>query len=72
MHNTFESVILPLHPEAAHIHRLLRDKGGVSLMSGSGPTVFGLFDDPEKARAAYETLVGEGTEAYLTGAISRI
>ena len=41
-------------------------------MSGSGPTVFGLFDDPEKARAAYETLVGEGTEAYLTGAISRI
>ena len=41
-------------------------------MSGSGPTVFGLFDDPEKARAAYETLVEEGTEAYLTGAIARI
>ncbi len=72
MHNTFESVILPLHPEAAHIHRLLRDKGGIPLMSGSGPTVFGLFADREKARAAYETLIAEGTEAYLTNAISRI
>lgn len=72
MHNTFESVILPLHPEAAHIHRLLREMGGIPLMSGSGPTVFGLFDAPDKARTAYETLLGEGTEAYLTHAIARI
>ena len=29
------------------------------LLSGSGSTVFGIFDDPEKARAAYEGLNGD-------------
>lgn len=72
LHNIFESVILPLHPKAAHIHHLLQEMGGVPLMSGSGPTVFGLFDDPKKARVAYEKLLDEGTEAYLTRAISRV
>lgn len=72
LHNTFESVILPLHPEAAYIRKVLGESGGIPLMSGSGPTVFGLFADPDKARAAYEMLTAKGTEVYLTKAISRI
>ena len=34
-------------------------------MSGSGPTVFGLFEDENTARIAYEKLAGEYTETYL-------
>ena len=39
-----------------------------SIMSGSGPTVFGLFDDREKAQAAMKALdAKELTEQlYLT------
>jgi 4-diphosphocytidyl-2-C-methyl-D-erythritol kinase len=39
-----------------------------AMMSGSGPTVFGLFDSNEKARTAYEKL-RRGTlakQVYLT------
>ena len=38
------------------------------MMSGSGPTVFGLFDDYEKAQAAYEKLSGSemAKQVFLT------
>ena len=42
-----------------------------AMMSGSGPTVFGLFDDPEKAQACYQALLsakesGLAKQVYLT------
>ena len=39
-----------------------------AMMSGSGPTVFGLFDDKEKAVAAYEAMQASGLakQVYLT------
>ena len=43
--NSFEYVILPAHPEAARAHRVISDNGGTPLLSGSGPSVFGVFDD---------------------------
>ena len=38
------------------------------MMSGSGPTVCGLFDDKEKAVAAYEAMQASGLakQVYLT------
>lgn len=72
MHNTFESVILPVHREAAQIHALLGEYGGIPLMSGSGPTVFGLFADDDRAHTAYAALRSRGTEAYIVKAISRM
>ena len=35
-------------------------------MSGTGPTVFGLFDDPDRARAAWEELRQTYRAAFLT------
>ena len=35
-------------------------------MSGSGPTVFGLFDGPAAARAAWAELSGRYRECFLT------
>ncbi len=51
--NVLETVTIPAHPEIAEIKKCMMENGALgALMSGSGPTVFGLFDDPEQARAA--------------------
>ena len=54
--NDLESVTSERFPEIAEIKRRLLNRGAVfALMSGSGPTVFGVFRDEEQAdRAAAE------------------
>lgn len=53
--NILETVTIPAHPEIAEIKKCMLENGALgSLMSGSGPTVFGLYDDLEKAKAAKE------------------
>lgn len=48
--NVLETVTISLHPVIEDIKKYMIDSGALaSLMSGSGPTVFGLFDDKEKA-----------------------
>lgn len=55
MGNVLESVTIPAHPEIAAIKECMIENGALgSLMSGSGPTVFGIFDDIEKAKFAKE------------------
>ena len=65
LYNVFETVILRECPGAAMIKRRLRELGAsLSLMSGSGPSVFGIFDTEEAARAAARALRDEGMRAY--------
>ena len=53
MHNDFEAVILPRSKNVAEVKRAILEFGAVSaMMSGSGPTVFGLFKDAEKCEDA--------------------
>ena len=48
--NVLETVTIPAHPVIAQIKAQMREAGALgALMSGSGPTVFGLFDSREKA-----------------------
>jgi len=48
LYNSFERVILPEHAEADQIKRDMLSCGAdVALMSGSGPSVFGLFRDAD-------------------------
>ena len=55
--NVLESISLPAMPELVLIkQRLLESGAELSLMSGSGPTVFGLFKNQEACLAACETL----------------
>ena len=57
LYNRFEEVILPENADASAIRRTLRIAGAKgSLMSGSGASVFGIFDDREKAANAVEIL----------------
>ncbi|MBR6366507.1 MAG: 4-(cytidine 5'-diphospho)-2-C-methyl-D-erythritol kinase [Lachnospiraceae bacterium] len=55
--NCLEQVTIPMHPEIADIKKDMIALGAcASLMSGSGPTVFGLFEDADTMKAAYNTL----------------
>ena len=57
LHNDLESVTLEHFPVLKDIkNRLLKAGADGALMSGSGPTVFGLFRDREAARRAGEEL----------------
>ena len=64
--NTFESVILGEHKEASLYRGKLLDYGALtSLMSGSGPAVFGIFDDTEKADYAHHYLYDMGAKSFV-------
>ena len=69
MANVLETVTVPEHPVIDEIKKQMMASGAVNaLMSGSGPTVFGLFDDRTKAKAAYSRLRGGSIakEVFLT------
>ena len=69
MGNVLETVTIPAYPVIEEIKEEMKRAGALgAMMSGSGPTVFGLFDDAKKAQATYEEL-RNGTLAknvYLT------
>lgn len=55
--NILELVTVDAYPVIADIKRILLEEGAInSLMSGSGPTVFGIFDSKDKAEKALEVL----------------
>ncbi|MBR1930889.1 MAG: 4-(cytidine 5'-diphospho)-2-C-methyl-D-erythritol kinase [Lachnospiraceae bacterium] len=54
MDNVLESVTVKVHPVISTIKERMKELGAVgSLMSGSGPTVFGIFLEKESAENAY-------------------
>jgi 4-diphosphocytidyl-2-C-methyl-D-erythritol kinase len=55
--NDLETVTISWYPEISDIKKALLDQGALgSLMSGSGPTVFGIFSESDRAMKAYKTL----------------
>lgn len=64
--NVLESVTLKLHPEVEQLKESMRKLGadGV-LMSGSGPTVFGLVSRESKVARIYNGLRGFCKEVYV-------
>ena len=71
--NVLETVTVPAHPEISRMKKILLDHGAAgTLMSGSGPTVFGMFKDLEDAEKACQALrEAEGRnltkQAYVSG-----
>jgi len=65
LYNSFERVILPLRPAASECKNILLDNGARSaLLSGSGPSVFGLFENETARSAAAEILSARGFEVH--------
>ncbi len=69
MGNVLESVTIPNYPVIAQIKEQMMASGAINaMMSGSGPTVFGLFEEEETAQAAYQKMKESGLakQVYLT------
>ena len=68
MYNIFEEVVLPTHSTAPRLIRAMRESGAqAAMMSGSGPSVFGLFADRANAeRAAAHIQSTLGIPAFVT------
>ncbi len=72
MGNILETVTIPAHPVIQDIKDKMMSMGAVgAMMSGSGPTVFGLFMSPSRAEEAYEEMrygsaASMARQVYLT------
>ena len=64
--NIFESVVEPCRPRVPELKELLVSHGAIgAMMSGSGTSVFGIFEDEIKAKSALESIKSTGAVAHL-------
>jgi len=70
--NAFESVLLKRHPEYREIRQLFYKEGAVFCsVSGSGSSMFGVYEDPEKGKKAVERLLQYFSTAKFTFPLDR-
>ena len=68
--NVFESSVLKRCPKSDKLKEMLVSLGAeASMMSGSGPAVFGIFKSEQEAKSAKEKLVELGYRAYYAKSI---
>jgi 4-diphosphocytidyl-2-C-methyl-D-erythritol kinase len=64
--NSFEGLIIKKYPEIGKIKDRLIEEGAMgALMSGSGPTVFGIAQNKEQALKIYEKLKSEYKSIWI-------
>uniref|UniRef100_UPI00403FAAD4 4-(cytidine 5'-diphospho)-2-C-methyl-D-erythritol kinase n=1 Tax=Oceanobacillus sp. FSL K6-2867 TaxID=2954748 RepID=UPI00403FAAD4 len=64
--NSLESITFALHPEVERIKEAMIQAGATGvLMSGSGPTIYGLVEHQSKAKRIYNGMRGFCDEVYL-------
>ena len=67
LHNDFEPEIFRQFPRLAGLkHSLYAHGASFALMSGSGSSLYGLFDDPDKALATKKFFEDQGLLAFLS------
>jgi len=67
LHNDLESVVIKNHPEIEEVKNILIKEGALNaLMSGSGPTVFGIVDDKRKVERIMDKLISSNIKALVT------
>ena len=70
--NVLEFVTARNHKEIGELEKIMLEGGALnSMMSGSGPTVFGIFDDEAKAEAVKEEITAKGLadQVFVTIAV---
>lgn len=71
--NTLEDVTLKMYGEVGKIKENLKNLGASAvLMSGSGPSVFAIFDDRQKLDGAYKIMKEKYNQTYLTSTINNV
>ena len=68
MGNVLEDVTIPLHPEIQTLKEMMLEDGAIgAMMSGSGPTVFGIFEDKETMMRCKDRLRESGLTQIVYG-----
>jgi len=71
LHNDLETVTTTMYPVINRIKEALLSRGAIgACMSGSGPTVFGIFDTEEACLATAKRISGEGWKLYPAEALT--
>ncbi len=66
LYNKFENVIIPQIENVQKIKNIMIENGALgALMSGSGPSVFGIFDNEISQKNAFDALKNDGIKAFL-------
>lgn len=64
--NDFEESIFPLHPELAELKQKIYDGGAIyASMSGSGSSIYGIFDDGEAAKRIRDAVGSTNSGVWL-------
>jgi len=72
LYNDLEPVVFKRYPETLGVKdELLNSGAGGALLSGSGSTVFGIFDNPEIAKKALVRFTGGKHRVFLAKSITR-
>lgn len=72
LYNSFGEVIFPIHEGADKVRRALEESGALRvLLSGSGPSVFALYETEEAAQAGYDALRAIGADRFITRPVRR-
>ena len=69
MGNVLEDVTIPMYPVINDIKKVMLENGAINaMMSGSGPTVFGIFEEEETALKCQRILkkTGYAKQVYIT------
>ncbi len=70
MFNRFEQAILPLRPAAAYAKAQMISEGAAgAMMSGSGPSVFGIFYSWDDAERAHDRLIAAGYDCFVVNPV---
>ena len=70
--NDFERVVFPQYPELREVKRVLERQGAkYASLSGSGSTLYGVFESDEAARKAAGAMSADGHRAMATRTLSR-
>lgn len=65
-YNIFESAVLPLHATASRLREIMSAHGAIlSMMSGSGPSVFALYENSRDAEAAADEIKAIGALSHV-------
>ena len=65
-YNVFETVVCPIRPMVDEQKKIMYNYNALfSMMSGSGPSVFGIFKNKDDAEKAVEALKNIGSDAHL-------
>jgi len=66
MYNVLEEVTVKKHPLISELKSVMLEEGAMgSVMSGSGPSVFGIFDSLDNAQKAKDRLIAYDDQVFL-------